>query len=94
MTRRIAQRRRDQRDVDPGPVLAEAHGFVARDRVPSQDPPPNLGFLVAAFWLVMMIIAVAWFVAGIVWADRIFFYPPILFVIGIVAIVKGLMGGE
>src|SRR5262249_38735463 len=44
--------------------------------------------------VLMMIIAVAWFVAGIVWANRIFFYPPILFVIGIVAIVKGLMGGE
>ena len=38
----------------------------------------------------MMVGAVVWFVAG--WmAGRIFFYPPILFVIGIVALVKGLM---
>ena len=38
----------------------------------------------------MMVGAVVWFVVG--WmAGRIFFYPPILFVIGIVAMIKGLM---
>jgi hypothetical protein len=38
----------------------------------------------------MMVGAVVWFVVG--WmAGRIFFYPPILFVIGIVALIKGLM---
>ena len=38
----------------------------------------------------MMVGAVVWFVLG--WmAGRIFFYPPILFVMGIVAVGKGLM---
>jgi hypothetical protein len=43
--------------------------------------------------LLMMVIAVVWFVLGLM-ADRIFFFPPILLVIGLVAIIKGLFGGE
>jgi hypothetical protein len=43
--------------------------------------------------ILMMVIAVVWFVGG--WmAGRIFFYPPILFVIGFIALVKGIFGGE
>jgi hypothetical protein len=41
--------------------------------------------------VLMMVIAVVWFVVGL-HAGWIFFYPPILFVIGIVALIKGLMG--
>jgi hypothetical protein len=41
----------------------------------------------------MMIGAVVWFFAGLA-AGYIFFYPPILFVLGIVSIVKGFTGGE
>lgn len=39
-----------------------------------------------------MIGAIVWFVLGLM-ADRIFFYPPILFIAGLVAFCKGLMGG-
>lgn len=42
--------------------------------------------------LLAMIIAVVWFVAGLM-NDRIFFYPPILLVVGLIAFFKGLMGG-
>jgi hypothetical protein len=41
----------------------------------------------------MMIGAVVWFVVGLA-AGWIYFYPPILFVLGIVAVVKGFMGSE
>jgi hypothetical protein len=37
----------------------------------------------------MMVLAVVWFVGGLFF-DIIFFYPPILFIIGLVAFVKGL----
>lgn len=37
----------------------------------------------------VMVGAVVWFVVGLL-ADRIFFYPPILFVIGIVAVIRGI----
>jgi hypothetical protein len=37
--------------------------------------------------------AVVWFVLGLM-ADRIFIYPPILFVLGLVAVFRGLARGE
>jgi len=42
--------------------------------------------------VLMILIAVIWFVAGLA-GGIIFFYPPILAAIGLIAIVKGLMGG-
>lgn len=41
--------------------------------------------------MLMMIIALVWFFAGLA-GGIIFFYPPILFVIGIAAFVKGIVG--
>ncbi len=43
--------------------------------------------------VLMMLIAVVWFVAGLA-AGRIFFYPPILLIIGFVAVCKGLFNSE
>lgn len=43
--------------------------------------------------VIMMVIAAVWFFLG--WqAGRVFFYPPILFVIGLYALVKGLLTGN
>ena len=44
--------------------------------------------------LLMMFGAIAWFVLGIILIDRIFFYPPILFVLGFISMIKGLLGHE
>jgi len=41
--------------------------------------------------ILMIVGAVVWFVVGIVWLNRIFFYPPILAILGIVAIIKGII---
>jgi hypothetical protein len=63
-------------------------------------PPEHGGFLGWAFYggLVgggtAMLIAVVWFVLGIILLDRIFFYPPILFIVGIAGVFRGLTGGE
>jgi hypothetical protein len=38
---------------------------------------------------VMIVVAIAWFVAGLLWLHRIFFYPGVLVILGIGAIVKG-----
>jgi hypothetical protein len=43
--------------------------------------------------LLMMGAAVVWFVVGLM-AGYIFFYPPILFVIGIIALFKGILDGN
>lgn len=41
----------------------------------------------------VMLGAVVWFVVGLA-AGFMFFYPPILFVIGLVAFIKGLLGED
>jgi hypothetical protein len=43
--------------------------------------------------LLMILIAVVWFVVGLA-GGIIFFYPPVLAVIGLIAIAKGLSGGN
>ncbi len=43
--------------------------------------------------IIMMVIAAVWFFAGMA-AGRIFFYPPVLFVIGVYALIKGLADGN
>jgi hypothetical protein len=43
--------------------------------------------------IAMIAIALVWFFVGLA-ADRIFFYPPILFVIGVYALIKGLATGN
>jgi hypothetical protein len=42
--------------------------------------------------VLMILIALVWLVVGVVALDRLFFYPLILVVIGLIAIVKGLAG--
>jgi hypothetical protein len=43
--------------------------------------------------VLMMIIAAAWFVVGLM-CDRIFLYPPILFVIGLFTLLYGIATGN
>ena len=43
--------------------------------------------------LLMMVIAGVWFFAGLAF-DRIFFYPPVLFLIGLYGVLKGLVTGN
>lgn len=43
--------------------------------------------------ILAMVIAIVWFGVGLK-KDWIFFYPPILFVLGLIAFIKGLMGGD
>jgi len=40
----------------------------------------------------MILIALVWLVVGVAALDRLFFYPLILVVVGLIAIVKGLAG--
>ena len=42
----------------------------------------------------MMVGAVVWFFGALFFLDRIFFYPPIMFVLGIGAVIRGFTGQE
>lgn len=43
--------------------------------------------------ILMMVGAAVWFVFGLM-NDIIYFYPPVLFVLGIISFFKGLFGSE
>jgi len=43
--------------------------------------------------IAMIVVAIVWFICGLAF-NYIFFYPPILLVLGIVALVKGAIGQE
>jgi DNA-directed RNA polymerase subunit RPC12/RpoP len=47
-----------------------------------------------AIGFVMIVVAIAWFVGGLLWLNRIFFYPPVLLILGIAAIYKGFTAPE
>ena len=62
--------------------------------VRTETPPARSGFggINAGIGggLLMMAIAVIWFFGALFLVDRIFFYPPILFVFGLIAVFKGM----
>jgi len=79
---RPVRRKRDDDDDEDRPI---------RKKKKKATSNANIGSIFGG--LAMMLIAVLWFFGGL-WAGYIFFYPPILFVVGIIALVKGMVGGE
>ncbi|MBI1831398.1 MAG: hypothetical protein HYR84_08110, partial [Planctomycetes bacterium] len=96
--RRRRRRRRDDADDE----IDRSRRRSRKDRPERQDESSTYqgGFLGAAFnggilaGLAAMIIAVVWFVLALVYADRIYFYPPILFIVGLGGVIRGIFNGE
>ena len=90
------RRRRDE-DEEDRPVKARVRPRRDDIRRVSRRSSQKGGFgsinAGVAGGVLMILIAVVWFVAGLA-GGIIFFYPPILLVIGIIAIGKGLMSGD
>ena len=74
-----------------GPDSHVGYGPDSTPTAPQASSGVNAGAIVAG--LAMMGGAVLWFVVGMA-AGRIFFYPPILFIFGLISFVKGLMGSD
>lgn len=91
------------RKESPKPV-DQAPSRVRRSKEPPADDERQPWLVFEEGWfgsinsgviggVLMMVIAVVWFVVG--WlAGRIFLYPPFLFIIGFIAVMRGLFGGE
>lgn len=64
-------------------------------RAPPFKPKREFGSINAGVGggILMMVIAVVWFVLGLIFG-WIFYYPPILFIIGLIAFIKGLVNRE
>lgn len=101
---RPRRRRRAEEDDDPPEDRPRSRRRLAEeDEDPPEDRPrkrrrsssagggPN--WAAVGIGALMMLGAVVWFVAGLL-ADIIFFYPPVLFILGIIALVRGLIGQE
>jgi hypothetical protein len=75
--------------LDSAPLLKDYSLHVAAPRRLSGSGIAISRSIIAG--VLMMVIAVVWFVVGL-FAGWIFFYPPILFVLGLIAVGKGMMG--
>jgi hypothetical protein len=88
-------RRRRDRDEDDRP---------GRDRKPSRSgnienrgttaQQPLQGAAAIVVGILMMIGSVVWLVCGLAFQDKFYFYPPVLFVLGIITLVRGVMGSD
>ena len=93
---RPRKKRRDDDDDDDRPRRKKKK--LKSKKPPREEEAKHFGFergianSGVAGGIIAMIVAVAWFVIGFM-NDRIFIYPPILFVVGVAAFIKGLMGG-
>ena len=85
--------RRRRRPADDDEDEAPRPKRKPRPRIRRDAPPQRGGFGTAnagiVGGLIMMLLAVVWFVGGLM-VNIIFFYPPILFIIGLIAFIKGL----
>ena len=82
------------------PAISGAQGVVGAPQIPSQPTytgpfaPEKRAFDKGVMGgIAMMAIAAVWFFVGLK-AGWIFYYPPILFVIGLAAFFKGLLTGN
>jgi hypothetical protein len=87
-----------QRDPDGELRREQQRRDAERAARQEQKPPRSLegilsnGGVVGGFFA--MLVAVAWFVCGLLMLDTTFLYPPLLFGLGLVAVVRGFMKDE
>ncbi len=81
----------DDEDDDRPPRGKNGRRIVNKTEAEKQGG--GFGSTDAGIWggLLMMILALVWFFGALIYADRIYFYPPVLFVLGLIAFIKGLM---
>ena len=81
---------------------AEAQRVLTRERAAAESEGVQSGFFApekkgmkkgVLGGIIMIVIALAWFIGGLA-INRIFFYPPVLLIIGIVSVIKGLAEGN
>lgn len=60
----------------------------------AKEPQPLTGTAAMFAGVGMILGAIVWFILGLVYQDKIYFYPPILFVIGIGTFIRGMQEEE
>jgi hypothetical protein len=86
------QRRRRTHAEEDALVKIRRRGRDVRERDREKSNPFLLGFNAGiGGGVVMMFVAVAWFCGGLLLADMIYFYPPVMFIIGLGAFIRGIV---
>lgn len=98
-----ARGRNDDDEDEPAlPPRVKRRSKPAKSAVKSEKPARqdagNKGWFERTFGsvlggILMMVVAIVWFVAGL-FGDRIFFYPPVLFIVGFVTLCRGLFSSD
>lgn len=64
-----------------------------RDDDLPEKPSKRRGLLIGLVGLCLMALAAVWLIAGIVVLEVVFLYPPMIFLVGLVMLVVGLVNG-
>ena len=86
-------------DYQVDQAMMERNKEMEREYLESQQASDSLGLNVFGIknqilaGSIAIIGAIVWFVAGL-FADRIFFYPPILFILGLVTLIQGIIKSQ
>jgi hypothetical protein len=91
--RKKAAYRDDENDADDRDRPRRKKAKPRRERSSAWAGPSIVISPAILSGLFAMLVAVVWFVAGLA-CDRIFIYPPIMFVLGIASVFRGLRGEE
>lgn len=73
--------------------LAQAQASLKQDQYVERGQSWQVNWSKIGGGVLSMVGAVVWFVLGLM-ADRIFIYPPILFILGLIAVVNGFFDGD
>ncbi|MBI2807178.1 MAG: hypothetical protein HYX68_19525 [Planctomycetes bacterium] len=84
--RRPKSKRRRDDDDEPD----DRRRSRSRDKSDASFSQPSTALATIGVGLLMILGSIVWFVGGLFF-DIIFFYPPVLFVLGIIAVVRGAM---
>jgi len=89
---KLTEARADFKDVCPDYILDEAllekrEKAQVQSNIQIEKETNNTSIVMG---VLAMVGGAIWFFGALIWMDRIFFYPPILFIGGIVSVVKGV----
>ncbi len=77
------------KDFSPKEVTNRQMARTAEGRTTTENEKENPKYILFG-GITMMVVAIIWFIAGYA-AGYIFYYPPVLFVFGLIALVKGFI---
>jgi hypothetical protein len=93
ITRKVAERRRDPDPPRPRPRRRTRRAAYSGGGGGGGGGGFNVNGGAMIGGIIVMLVAVVWFVVGLMF-DYLFFFPPVLFLIGVIGFIKGILGHD